>query len=191
MMLWKNKNKRVKICLMVVTTCLVLAVLWAVLATPETALAKGKPGSSVAYKMVIDTADFKSGPVSEPLLTQIGDGSLGGSGPLTFFTRKTVEPTGSDGEPTYPIGVGKIGVVVVFKGQKGVLSSLTIAGNDADRVWHVSDVIPVDPPIISTEVNGNNFDVIINADNVNVHRKNKSGPVIGTIAIGTIRLTVQ
>ena len=39
-MFGKNKNKRVKICLMVVTTCLVLAVLWAVLATPETALAK-------------------------------------------------------------------------------------------------------------------------------------------------------
>ena len=35
----KSKNKRVEICLMVVTACLVMAALWAVLATPETALA--------------------------------------------------------------------------------------------------------------------------------------------------------
>jgi len=40
MMLWKNKNKKVQICLMVVTSCFILVGLWAVLATSETALAK-------------------------------------------------------------------------------------------------------------------------------------------------------
>lgn len=47
-MLIKSKDKRVGLCLMVVTAPLVLAVLWAVLATPETALAKkpDKPGGS-------------------------------------------------------------------------------------------------------------------------------------------------
>lgn len=40
----KRKNKRIGVCLMAVTSCLIVAVLWAVLATPETALAK-KPGS--------------------------------------------------------------------------------------------------------------------------------------------------
>ena len=35
----KSKNKRFEICLMVGTICIVLAGLWAVLATPETALA--------------------------------------------------------------------------------------------------------------------------------------------------------
>ena len=39
-MFGKNKKKKVGLCLMVVTACLVLAGLWAVLATPETALAK-------------------------------------------------------------------------------------------------------------------------------------------------------
>ena len=39
MMLWKNRNKKVGLCLMVVTSCFILAALWAVLATPETALA--------------------------------------------------------------------------------------------------------------------------------------------------------
>jgi hypothetical protein len=42
-MLQKNRNKRVELCLMVITSCLVLAVVWAILVTPETALAKGKP----------------------------------------------------------------------------------------------------------------------------------------------------
>lgn len=40
----KRKNKRIGVCLMAVTSCLIVAILWAVLATPETALAK-KPGS--------------------------------------------------------------------------------------------------------------------------------------------------
>jgi hypothetical protein len=39
-MFGKNRNKKVGICVMVVTASLVLAALWAVLATPETALAK-------------------------------------------------------------------------------------------------------------------------------------------------------
>ena len=38
-MLWKNSNKRMSVCLTVVTGCLVIAVLWANLATPETAFA--------------------------------------------------------------------------------------------------------------------------------------------------------
>ena len=40
MMLWKNRNKKVGLCVMVVMASLVLAAVWAVLATPETALAK-------------------------------------------------------------------------------------------------------------------------------------------------------
>jgi len=38
-MFGKNRNKKVGICVMVVTSCFILATLWAVLATPETALA--------------------------------------------------------------------------------------------------------------------------------------------------------
>ncbi len=38
-MFGKNRNKKVGLCVMVVTACLVLAGIWAVLATPETALA--------------------------------------------------------------------------------------------------------------------------------------------------------
>ena len=42
-MFGKNRKKKVGLCVMVVTSCFILAALWAVLATPETALAKGKP----------------------------------------------------------------------------------------------------------------------------------------------------
>ncbi|MFC1604724.1 hypothetical protein ACFL5F_06825 [Planctomycetota bacterium] len=42
-MLWKNRNKRVGLCVMVVTSCLVMTAVWTVLATPETALAKKPP----------------------------------------------------------------------------------------------------------------------------------------------------
>ena len=41
-MFGKNRKKKVGICVMVVTSCFILAALWAVLATPETALAAPK-----------------------------------------------------------------------------------------------------------------------------------------------------
>ena len=43
MMLWKNRNKRIGLCVTVVAGCLILAIVWAVLAMPETALAKKPP----------------------------------------------------------------------------------------------------------------------------------------------------
>jgi hypothetical protein len=43
-MLFKNRNKRIELMIGIVTTCLALAVLWAVLGTPERALADHKPG---------------------------------------------------------------------------------------------------------------------------------------------------
>ncbi|HCO93283.1 MAG TPA: hypothetical protein DIU00_04910 [Phycisphaerales bacterium] len=42
-MLWKNRNKKVGLCVMVVTSFFILVALWTILAMPETALAK-KPG---------------------------------------------------------------------------------------------------------------------------------------------------
>ncbi|MHC4629669.1 MAG: hypothetical protein ACYS9C_00200 [Planctomycetota bacterium] len=43
-MFGKNRNKKVGLCVMVVTSCFILAALWAILATPETALAKKPDG---------------------------------------------------------------------------------------------------------------------------------------------------
>jgi hypothetical protein len=54
-MLQKNRNKRVGLCVMVVSSCLVLAVVWAFLARPETALAKKpvKPDESTHYDVTM------------------------------------------------------------------------------------------------------------------------------------------
>ncbi|MFC1792998.1 hypothetical protein ACFL3Q_05365, partial [Planctomycetota bacterium] len=70
-----------------------------------------------------------------------------------------------------------------------VLSGLSVGAIDADRVWHVSDVVPVDPQF--DLVAGEDMVIVVNVDDIPIHRRNKNGPVIGTIAIGTIRLTVQ
>lgn len=69
-MLWKNRNKKVGLCVVIVTICFILAALWAVMATPETALAKkpgggggGEVGQDIPVCIVFDDAvgdDVKS-----------------------------------------------------------------------------------------------------------------------------------
>jgi hypothetical protein len=65
-MFGKNRNKKVGLCVMVVTACLVMATFWAVLATPETALAKkpDKPPGGGGGKTSIRLAriDFTNSP---------------------------------------------------------------------------------------------------------------------------------
>ena len=60
MMLCKNRNKKVGLCVMVVTASLVMATLWAVLATPETALAAkpDKPGGNVVKQDIPGVLTF-------------------------------------------------------------------------------------------------------------------------------------
>jgi hypothetical protein len=64
-MLWKNRNKRMGLCLMVVMSCLVLAAVWIILVMPETALAK-KPGSG--------GGDAGTAPVCVEFRDEEGDG---------------------------------------------------------------------------------------------------------------------
>ena len=69
-MLWKNRNKRVGLCVTVVAGCLILAIVWVVLAMPETALAK-KPGSGDDtfrdMPLCIEFGDGKISPSENPL----------------------------------------------------------------------------------------------------------------------------
>ena len=48
-MFGKNRDKRVGLCVMVVTSCFILATLWVVLATPETVLAKPPAKETVRF----------------------------------------------------------------------------------------------------------------------------------------------
>jgi hypothetical protein len=66
----KNRNKKVRLCLMVVTSCFILAALWAVLATPDTALAKpGKGGGGKKQEIQVRVTfdDSKAGVKSDGL----------------------------------------------------------------------------------------------------------------------------
>ena len=80
-MLQKNRNKRVGLCVTVVAGCLILAILWAVLATPETALA-GKPEvlhGSVVFRDNTDDkiqSDGGGAYVHDEDLTQVGLASV-------------------------------------------------------------------------------------------------------------------
>lgn len=60
MMLWKNRNKKVGLCVMVVMASLALAAVWAALATPETALADkpAKPGGNVKQQDISTEVTF-------------------------------------------------------------------------------------------------------------------------------------
>ena len=62
----KSKNKRVEIGLMIVAICTVVAGLWAVLETPETALAKppDKPGRNVVQQDIPAILTFDAGGLS-------------------------------------------------------------------------------------------------------------------------------
>lgn len=63
-MFGKNKNKKVGLCVMVVVSCIVLAGIWAVLATPETALAKkptDPPGGGGGKTTVPTCVQFDDG----------------------------------------------------------------------------------------------------------------------------------
>ena len=69
-MLWKNRNKRVGLCMMIVSSCLILATVWAVLAIPETALAakKENPGGNIKQQDISTKVTLLSGSLT-------GDGS--------------------------------------------------------------------------------------------------------------------
>ncbi len=58
-MFGKNRNKKVGLCVMVVTSCFILAGIWAVLATPETALAKKPGGGGGKPEALHGTATFR------------------------------------------------------------------------------------------------------------------------------------
>jgi len=110
----KSKNKRAKICLMVVTTCLALAGFWAVLATPETALAR-RP------EVLHGSASFRDGP---------GDRVRSdGEGPYTY--------TGSGKGDAILLGLGDFFRLRVKVDKKGVgrRFDLDFGGLDIDPTF--------------------------------------------------------
>jgi hypothetical protein len=80
MMLWKNRNRRVGLCVTVVAGCLTLVILWAVLAMPETALAKkpvkppgGGGGGEVGQEIPVGIAFDETGCIRSDQQDEHGD----------------------------------------------------------------------------------------------------------------------
>jgi hypothetical protein len=106
-MLWKNRKKSVSVWLTVVGSCLVLAVVWAVLATSETALAK-KPVREVLHGSVVFAdrdgdkikSDSSGDYVHDADLTEVGLGSS-----LFKLTVKSKRDAGRSLEVVVPDGL--------------------------------------------------------------------------------------
>jgi hypothetical protein len=135
-MFGKNRNKKVGLCVMVVTASLILAAVWAVLATPETALAKkpDNPGGGGEPEVLHGTATFRDD-LNEP------------DDPLDPFDRVL-----SDGDSYTYTGSGKGGAILLGLGdffrlkvqvdKKGVGRRFVL---DFDGLLRSDGVTPLDP----------------------------------------------
>ena len=99
-MFGKNRKKTVGLCVMVVTSCFILATIWAVLATPETALAKKPGGGGGKPEALHGTATFRDalgdrvqsdggGPYTDASIGKKGSATVLGLG--EFFRLKVQE----------------------------------------------------------------------------------------------------
>ena len=198
-MFYKNRKKKVGLSVMVVTACLVLATLWAVLATPETALAKkpdrppGKGGDKTAYSVVAEDHGAPQDGYNSPTLVSTCPGSTTETSLFVRWPRSpalciVITPTGSsyaltdDPQLTVSKKRGKV-IAVQFYIQD-------VAGPDG--IMHSSDQIPVDPPV---EPSSAGFTLHVHADDVPVWRHKghivggRRMKIIGTISVGDIVFT--
>ena len=201
-MFGKNRNKKVRLCLMVVAGCIVLATLWAVLATSETALAEkpdkppgqdkpdkpGKGGDKTAYSV---DAVLDGGPYDSPTLVSTCPGSTGENSLYVVWPRHdgcmNIWPLGSDYEltddPQLTVGKKRGKVIFVQFFIQDVIGP--------NGIQHSSDQIPVDPPV---DPSSEGFTLHLHADGVPVwrHKGHTGGPrmeIIGTISVGNIVFT--
>ena len=174
-MLQKNRNKRVGLCVMVVTSCLVMAAVWAVLATPETALAKKpvQPDETTSYDVTMMgdltlVGAFNLDPGQDPPLdwgTSFETGiRVGGPRPKICVANAFLYTGGVtlDGEPceagVIPDGNGhpNWGVLTVENDTTGVIVTWHIGETDAvtgkKRLYTMSTDAPV--PVVKTQGSG-------------------------------------
>ncbi len=203
-MFGKNRNKTVGLCVMVVAGCLVLATLWAALATSETALAKkpdkppGKGGDKTAYS--VDAVDH-GGPYISPTLVSTCPGSTGENTLYVEWPRFeqciviswNEFPDSWTSETFAPYDLTDDPQLTVRK-KRGMVIGVQFFIQDVDTpdgIFHSSDQIPVDPPV---DPSSEGFTLHLHADAVPVwrHKGHTGGPrveMIGTISVGDIVFT--
>jgi len=211
-MFGKNRKKKVGLCVMVVTASLVLAGLWAVLATPETALAvkPEKPpklpkdgGGNGKTVYSVDAVDH-GGPIlnpdgthryNSPTLVSTCPGSAKAVGYVAWPRHEgcmNITPLGSAYELTDdPI------LRVLYERKKIVAVRFRIQDVDgAEGIQHETENIMIDPIDPPGNHNSEPFILHVHQDDVPVWRLDghTGGPrveVIGTISVGDIVFTPE
>ncbi|MFC1795185.1 hypothetical protein ACFL3Q_16565 [Planctomycetota bacterium] len=177
-MLWKNRNKRVGLCLMVVTSCLVLTAVWIVLATPGTALAK-KPDKppvqdEIIYtvNVVFDDVAFPEGsglPQAPPYLPSCLAETRGGT-LSAWFERHDLCATVTT-STGYTL-TDDIGLHIGTDKAENIIS-FQLIGQDVigtEGLIHRSEIVTIDPPVVPS-LEG--FILHIDTDNLEIWKYDK------------------
>ncbi|MCH7557617.1 MAG: hypothetical protein IIB56_09205 [Planctomycetes bacterium] len=203
-MFGKNRNKKVGLCLMVVTACLVLAGLWAVLAVPETALADHKPGHDkpgggggkdepIIFTVdVVEDRDRTEQPTYLYLPTCSAE--TRGGGFSAWFARHDLcatVVTSTGATLTDDIGLQ------VETNKDGNIISFQLFGQDVigrDGIMHQSEVVAIWPPVVPSM---DGFTLHVDVDNLEIWKTNhhlrsnkpKLVKMIGEISVGDLVYT--
>ncbi len=206
-MFGKNRNKKVGLCVTVVTACLVLAGLWIVLATPETALAgkpekppgqdKDKPGGGGGGggkdEPTIFTVELSQHLTSSPYLPTISAETKGGIYSAWFerhdLAATVVTSTGYELKDDISLHVET--------NRDGNIISFQLFGQDVigrDGIMHQSEVVIIDPPVTPSD---SGFTLHVDVDNLEIWKTNrhlssnkpKLVEMVGKISVGDLIYT--
>ena len=153
---------------------------------PTTALAqtKGKGPSAPTYAVVMDIQGFV--PQSSALFTIApADGQVGSQWTALLAPGEEFWPSGS----SYPLTRN---LVIWLWERHGEFIAWDFTAKDSQGRRHKSEKVAIEPPIPVFE--GQDFDSLINADNVKIWRYKSGGKkeeLIGTMSLGTLRWTVD
>ena len=198
-MLWKKRNKKVGLCLMVVATCLVLVTVWAVLAVPGTALAKKPdkpPGQEeLNYTVILTSHTLFEAPTYLPLISAETRAGIYSAWferhnlDATVYTTldfTTIETTLTD-DISLHIGTNSDGNIISFQ-----LIGQDVIGKEG--IIHKSEIVAIDPPVTPSS---DGFTLHIDTDNIEIWKYNKHLNVggakkvamVGYISIGDLVYT--
>ncbi len=195
-MFGKNRKRNVGLCAMVVMGCFILAGIWTVLATPETALAKKPDKTAYSVEAVARVKDDygKFVPSDAPLHSTCP----GVTGNTMFYVEWprfddciVITPTPA-GEDSYELTDDPQLIASMKRGE--MIHSVRFFIQDQegpDGIQYSSDPIPVDPPVKRSSAG---FTLHLHVDGVQVwrHKNHTGGPrveMVGWISVGDIVFT--
>lgn len=198
----KSRNKRVEICLMVVATCIMLAGLWAVLATPKTTLAAkpSKPPGQDGIQYIVALEFNPNAPGHKDIIfnaptylprcsAETHEGTF-----IAVFDRHDLcatVTTSTGYKLTDDIGLH------VKTNKAGNIISFQLIGQEVigmEGLIHKSEIVTIDPPVVPS-LEG--FTLHVDTDNIEIWKYDKhlntggAKPVamVGCISVGDLVYT--